>query len=297
MLKKLATALLITTIALLPLSSCGKPVAETTEDVNTGASESRDTINNDEVVTDKIDITCLKAGAADAFVLISDDHVVVIDTGLDKNKEDLVELMKDKGVTRVDELIITHFDKDHVGGADAVIDEFEIGNVYATYQSKDSDDITHYYEALERKGLRENVVRTDFFYEADGVTYEIFAPKKTEYINKTSNNSSLVIRVSLGDYSMLFAGDAEEERIEELLDTPGLESTVLKVPHHGRNKTNFEEFIEYISPEYAIITSSKSEPEDQEVIDALEANDCQVYLTRNGTIEIEISSNGIDINQ
>ncbi len=246
-------------------------------------------------IEDALVITCFKAGAADAFVLESDNYVVMIDTGLDKNKDKIVEFLDEQGITRVDDLIITHFDKDHVGGADAIIEEFDIGNVYVTYQSKDSDDITNYYAALEDKGVTEQVVRQDFSFELDGITYDIYAPWKTEYTDKTSNNSSLVIKVTYGDNSMLFAGDAEEERIEELLETPGLESTILKVPHHGRSKSNFEEFIEYIKPSYAIITSSKSEPEDQDVVDILEDNGCEVYLTRKGTITITMTKDEIGI--
>ncbi len=162
---------------------------------------------------------------------------------------------------------------------------------------KDSDDITHFYESMEAKGIEEKVVRQDISFVADGVTYDIYAPHKTEYLAKTSNNSSLVIRVMFGDNSMLFAGDAEEERIEELLETDGLESTILKVPHHGRSKTNFEEFIQYIKPQYAVITSSKSEPEDQEVLDILEACDCETFLTREGAVTITMTSDTLDIKQ
>ena len=244
-----------------------------------------------------LSVTAFKAGAADSFALISENHVVLIDTGLDKKGDKLVENLKKQGVTKIDELIITHFDKDHVGGADYVINNFEVDKVYATYHSKDSDDITQYLSAMEAKGITETTVTQTLSWEADGVSYTIYPPQKTGYTDKESNNSSLVIRVVNGESSMLFAGDAEAERIEELLKTQGLASTVLKVPHHGRIDVNTEKLVDYVSPTYAIITSSKSEPEDAAVLEILGSKGIKTYLTREGDISIGLEKNGVTISQ
>ena len=247
--------------------------------------------------TSEIKIIALKAGSADAFVLESENTVTIIDTGLDKNKEELVDFLKEENITKVDNLIITHFDKDHVGGADSVIDEFDIGKVYATYQSKESDDITEYYASLSSKNLTETVVTNKLEYEADGITYTIYPPESDSYSDSESNNSSLVIRIVAGNYSMLFAGDAEEARISELLSTPWLESTILKVPHHGRIAANSEEFVQYINPDYAVITSGGSDKEDDELVDILNDNDVDTFLTRKGTVTIVMTSNSVEISQ
>ncbi len=242
-------------------------------------------------------VTAMKAGAADAFVLMTDDHVTIIDTGLEKKADKLVDFLVEQGVTRVDEMIITHFDKDHVGGADHILNEFEVGTVYTTYQSKESDDISAYMAALAAAGMTETVVSDILSYEADGVTFTIYPPQSEIYADKTSNNSSLVVKVSVGENSMLFAGDAETERLKELLGTEGLECTILKVPHHGRYSPNTKAFIDYVSPKYAIITSSNSEPEDPEVMNILSSAGVETYLTRDGTIAISITESDIVISQ
>ncbi len=262
----------------------------------TSASDTSSTVITDSQDT-TLTITAIKGGAADTFVLISDNHVTIIDTGLDKKADRLVDFLKEQGVTRVDELIITHFDKDHVGGADHVINNFEVGTVYTTYHSKESDDITAYLEALHANDLTETTVRDIVFYEADGVSFTIYPPRAEAYAEKISNNSSLVIMVSLGENSMLFAGDAEGERIAELLNTDGLQATILKVPHHGRLAYNSEDLIKYVAPKYAIITSSKNEPEDQQVLDYLEENGVVTYLTRDGNITITMTSTNVSISQ
>ncbi len=290
------------------LSACGRQQAQTDIDsledtdnpqaTSDSSVEVTSTASTDlEVLDTTLTITCIKGGAADAFVLISDNHVVVIDTGLDKKADKLVEFLNEQGVTKVDELIITHFDKDHVGGADHILNNFEVGTVYTTYHSKESDDITAYLEALENSGLKETTVSETINFSADGISFTIYPPRSPIYYDSTSNNSSLVIRVSLGENSMLFAGDAEYERLSELLKTEGLESTILKVPHHGRYNANTEAFIKYVNPQYAIITSSNGEPEDQEVLDILAANGTKTYLTKDGDVTITMTADAVEITQ
>ena len=96
---------------------------------------------------------------------------------------------------------------------------------------------------------------------------------------------------------MLFAGDAEYARISELLKTDNLQSTILKVPHHGRINANSLALIEYVKPKYAIITSSKSEPEDQEILDILASKGITTYLTREGNVTITMTAGDIQIVQ
>ncbi|WP_022764445.1 ComEC/Rec2 family competence protein [Butyrivibrio sp. XPD2006] len=278
-------------MALLLLVGCGRnseninPDNTNTENVSTASADA------------SVTITCISGDASDAFVLIGENHVTVIDTGLEENAQELVDFLKEQGVTKVDNLIITHFDKDHVGGADHVINSFDIGTVYTTYKSKDSDDIASYLAALNSKGLSETIVSTETSFEADGVSYDIYPPQSTAYENDDSNNSSLVIMVSVGESNMLFAGDAEKLRINELLALDDIQAEILKVPHHGRYEKNTEALIQKVSPEYAIITSSVAEPEDPEVTQILENYGVTTYLNREGNITITMSDGDISITQ
>ncbi len=278
-------------LALLLLVGCGRNTDNINPD-NTN-TENVSTASTDASVT----ITCISGDASDAFVLIGENHVTVIDTGLEENAQELVDFLKEQGVTKVDNLIITHFDKDHVGGADHVINNFDIGTVYTTYKSKESDDIDNYMAALEAKGLSETVVTTETSFETDGVSYDIYPPQSTSYEKDESNNSSLVIMVSVGESNMLFAGDAEKLRINELLALNDIQAEILKVPHHGRYEKNTEALIQKVSPEYAIITSSIEEPEDPEVTQILENYGVTTYLNREGNITITMSDGDISITQ
>lgn len=252
---------------------------------------------SEDVFEGNLILTALKVGAADAFVLQKNGHVTVIDTATDKKADEVVTFLTDQNITKIDELIITHFDKDHVGGADKLIDAFDIGCVYTTYRSKDSDDIAEYDAAMSAKGLTETVVSSVLTYEAEGVSYTIYPPKSLSYQEKESNNSSLAVKVVYGSNSVLFAGDAESERISELLNTRDLSCTILKVPHHGRFNDLSEAFINYVHPTYAIITSSKDEPEDERVLTALNSIGAQVFITREGTVTFIITPDSITVSQ
>ena len=272
--------------ALLLLTGCGR----NTEKVNDAQAAG-------EVAYGALEITAISGEAADAFVLMGENHVTVIDTGLEEHGEELVDFLKKQGVTRVDNLIITHFDKDHVGGADHVIDNFDIGAVYTTYKSKESDDIDSYLAALSDKGLAETVVTAETSFETDGISYDIYPPQSTAYEKNQSNNSSLVVMVSAGENNMLFAGDAEKDRINELLTMDDIQAEILKVPHHGRYEINTQDLLLKVDPEYAVITSSTEEPEDTEVIQILESAGVTTYLNRLGDITITMSADDISITQ
>jgi beta-lactamase superfamily II metal-dependent hydrolase len=245
----------------------------------------------------EITITAFKCGKADAFLLRTANHTVVIDTATEKKGDNFLELIDEQGIDTIDEIIITHFDKDHIGGADQIIRSKNVGKVYTTYLSKDSDDITEYYKALKEKGYKDLIVKDVISFKEDGVVYTIYPPEAVNYKSSLSNNSSLAIKVQCADKTMLFTGDAEEERINELISTDGLECDVLKMPHHGRFKKNLDEFLNRVNPKYAIITASKKDHEDAETVGLLDNKGVETYITRDGDITIKMNAEGITIEQ
>lgn len=286
------TAFTLSLLFLL-LSGCTNARAGETPEETPAAAQEASGADTPALLT----VTAFDVGKADAFLLRSADHVVIIDTAKDEDGPVLVKFLEEQGITKIDELFLSHFDKDHVGGADALLDAFPVGAVYTTYQSKDSDDIEEFYAALNRRGMTNIVVREAFSYEADGVTYEVFPPEKESYKKDESNNSSLVLRVSAGGKSMLFTGDAEKKRIKELLALDGIKSDVLKMPHHGGFENNLEDLVTAVAPEVTIITSSDEEPESAETMALLNDAGVTTYLTREGRVTILFRDGGLTITQ
>lgn len=296
--KRLGVALTLMA-TLFATSSCNnnsnmfQPGDGTTEEVYADEASKNLTSDPDAEIT----ITAFKCGKADAFLLRTANHTVVIDTATEKKGDNFLELIDEQGIDTIDDMIITHFDKDHIGGADQIIRTKNVGKIYTTYLSKDSDDIGEYYNALKEKGYKDLIVKDVISFKEDGVVYTIYPPEATVYKSSISNNSSLAIKVQCADKTMLFTGDAEEERINELISTAGFECDVLKMPHHGRFKKNLDEFVNYVNPKYAIITASKKEHEDIETINILEDKGIETYITRDGDITIKMNAEGVTIEQ
>ena len=182
-------------------ASCNKnanafqPGDDTAEEVYADESSKNLTSDPDAEIT----ITAFKCGKADAFLLRTANHTVVIDTATDKKGDNFLELIDEQGIDTIDDMIITHFDQDHVGGADQIIKAKNVGKIYTTYLSKNSDDIGEYYKALKEKGYKDLIVKDVYSFKEDGVVYTIYPPEAMNYKSSVSNNSSLAIMVQCGD--------------------------------------------------------------------------------------------------
>ena len=243
-------------------------------------------------------IECLSVGKADAFVLYTADSCVIIDCGEKNDGKDIVDFLDDKGINKIDCLIISHFDKDHVGGAKKLIKNKSIDKVYVTYRTKTNGRTEDFDEALYGAGLESEELRTVTEFELDGIVYKIFPPLLEQYGSEDdSNDSSLVVKVTAGERSVLFAGDAENRRLSELLQNDELKADILKVPHHGKKEDLSALFTTHVSPSYAVITSSDDEKEDAEIINILKEKNVKTFLTREGNVTIKIEKNEILITQ
>lgn len=244
-------------------------------------------------------ITVFAAGKADAILITTEAGSVLIDTGLEENRDRLLADLSARGVTHLDALIITHFDKDHVGGADAVLETLSVSHVYTTWQSKSSDDITSYEQALSAAGLAANVIRGTQTFTLGSALFTLYGASDS-YEKDESNNSSLIIRVTFGTKTYLFMGDAEEERIAEFLSYDQTDADFLKVPYHGHSQDCLEELLAAVSPAVSVITDSPDEPDAEEIrktVRLLEESGSAVYRTAEGTVEITCAPDAFTVSQ
>ncbi|MBO6158156.1 MAG: MBL fold metallo-hydrolase [Firmicutes bacterium] len=245
-----------------------------------------------------VSVTFFDVGKADAILIQTEESVVMIDTGTADGAEELVGQLKELGISAIDILFISHFDQDHVGGAAQILSNFQVGKIYVTYLSKESDEIDAYLSALATTGVSEKVVQSRTELSLDGVNYTIIPPQEKDYGNNTSNDSSLVVKAVFGSLSFLFTGDIEKDRIQELLDAgEDLSCTVLKVPHHGGVEDNTKELIAACVPSYAVITCSDDEPEDEETLEYLTKQNVETWLTREGTVQISTDGQTVTVLQ
>lgn len=244
---------------------------------------------------ESLDITFFKIGSADSMVLSNGDQTIVIDTGEEEDGEEIVEYLEDEGIETIDYLIITHFDKDHVGGADTVLDEVDVQNVLVPDYESDSTDYLEFVTAMEEAGLTATALTETLEFSTESASFTVYPPEADAY--EGDNDYSLVVSVEHGENRFLFAGDAEEARLEEVMNQIEGEYTLLKVPHHGRYADNSLAFFETVNPEYAVITSSDKNTEEDAVVSALEDLGTTTYLTREGNIQVSSDGNSIQVVQ
>lgn len=235
-------------------------------------------------------------GEADATLLWNSNHAILIDAGEDEDAAEILRFMQRKGIKKLDALIVTHFDKDHVGGADGILNGVAVDAVYETFaiaEKETTADVISYRAVLSQKAMQATVVRERTELTFGDAKYVIYPPEKNSYNKKESNNSSLAVHLTYGETAFLFAADAMEDRINELVRIEGLTCDLLKVPYHGNHLSNLPALLAHTQPKYGIITCSDKNPEAESKIADLRAANVTVFLTRMG--DVEYTSNGLKV--
>lgn len=228
-------------------------------------------------------------GKADAMLITTPNGVrVMIDTGTNKGGKALVERFEHEGIGHIDVMIITHYDKDHVGGADKIIEDIGVSEVYMPVYEKDSKQYEQFLEALEESGVQMHALNTkeNVQVQIDGMQMTISAAHRTSYGRDEENDFSLCTRMTYGNTRFLFPGDAEAPRQLELLEEGGLDCDVLKVPYHGRLVSASEQFLTAASPEIAFIPDGPEDPANEQIIGMLEKLGADVYCGKDGGITV-----------
>lgn len=247
------------------------------------------------VVPAEVDV--LKVGKADCIVINTGTKIVMIDTGEKENLDDIRSFMRERDYKRVDTLILTHYDKDHIGCAKEIIEEYGVGTVLESSASSDSELFHEYHYALKQQGKSATRLSEDYSFRSDSCDFVINVPRQKKYETKKDNNSSLVVKMECGETEFLFCGDAEELRLAEIIDTCAGEYDFVKIPYHGNYIENYPAFLEKIKVKSCAVTCSKKNPADPRVIEILEKNGAEIYETRNGTVHVETDGKAIQINQ
>lgn len=225
---------------------------------------------------------------ADCTLLLSDGKSILIDTGEAQDFETIRELLRQQKVECIDCMILTHPDKDHIGSALALAQEFSVGIVVEPYYAKEKERYQRLNEELDRLGIpRMELTQTRQFAYGE-LRLTVYPPEKREY-NK-DNNYSLAVAVSHGRTSLFFAGDAYNARTKELLRLPLCPADVYHASYHGRDYENGAALLEALSPRNVIVTSDRAGVGTQSACDALGST---VFYTRSGTVHLQSSGNGV----
>lgn len=244
-----------------------------------------------------VTVTFYDMGKADAALITAEDGSrILIDAGTNKGGKKLAERFAEEGIERLDAMIITHFDKDHVGGADKILESVSVARVILPQYEKESKQYAQFMEALEQSAQteREILPAGGEWSEAFGQTQlRVTAAERTDYGADEENDFSLATYLTYGETKFLFPGDAEDARQTELLRAGDIDCDVLKVPYHGRLVDASAAFLAACSPKIAFIPDSDEEAASPMVVAILKELRTDVHSGRDG--DLVVVSDGKDV--
>lgn len=230
------------------------------------------------------------------FIETKDGHQILVDGGEDSSVlENLEEYMNplDKDL---DMVILTHPDKDHLGGLIPVLKTYNINSFVWTGAESDSD----LYLELEELLQNEKVVIVDAHdkISVGDIVLEVYNPVQDVKEVRDLNDTSIVFKLIHEDSKFLLTGDLTSVFENNLIQNFDLKSNVLKVGHHGSKYSTSEDFLKAVSPDCAVISVGENNygHPDEGVMDLLENNGVRVLRTDvNGDIVFYSNSEGLFI--
>lgn len=240
-------------------------------------------------------VRMLDVGQGDALLIQHSGETALVDSGDVGTREKLVAQLKKHGVQKIDKLIVTHAHADHVGGLDAVFANFSVGDVYDSAIPGTTKLYRDYLKTVKEKKIPFHAAKDGVSTSVGGAQLTFFSlPAPIQEDGKPDlNNNSVVFRLQLGEFSMLFTGDIEQAAEEKLVGRYGakLASKVLKVAHHGSRTSSSTDFLRTVKPETALISLGANNDyghPHQAALRRIEQSKAKVWRTdQQGTIAIE----------
>src|SRR6056297_3415583 len=191
-------------------------------------------------------------------------ETMLVDTGhYDDDGEHVLAYLRRHGIARIDHLVVSHNDADHIGGNAAIIEHYQteadgIGAVYDSGIAASTRTYAEYLDAVEEHDVTLYETREGDAIRFGAVDVDVFGPPDPYLASEARNENSIVLKLTHGETSFLLSGDAEDDQEAYLVDTYGseLRSTVLKAGHHGSSSSSSESFMDAVRPRAVVISSA-----------------------------------------
>lgn len=274
------------------LSTAGSSHANSVTSSQPGSSAPSATAQTSTNVTIKF----IDVGQGEAILIALPEKTMLIDAGPTGSAPKIEQALQELGRNKIDYLVATHPDEDHIGGMADVISSTQIGTIYAPNKTNNTATYRKFLTAIQNNNLQITLAEAGTIIDqTDAYKLEILWPTKDANFPDT-NDYSIIIKLTVGNKTFLFTGDAPTNAI---LDANPSHIDVLKLSHHGSRTGTNEQLVRRLSPTYAIVSyaldNSYGHPM-QSVLNALHKHSVEVWGTgANGTITITCDGTTIDI--
>ena len=215
-----------------------------------------------EVSGGTLEIHMIDVGQADSILIMVPGCNLLFDAGQDSKATEVIDYLDELGVTKLDYLIFTHADSDHIGGGEAIVEKYTVGSIFMEpydYTKEASKTYTNLKSTIDEKGIPiidPTAAQTYSLGDNGDLKMKVLGPVE-DY--RETNEDSIVMRLDFGETSLLMTGDAGEEAEKDILSRFGameLDCDILKVGHHGSDTSSCKEFLQAVTPDYALISSN-----------------------------------------
>lgn len=197
-------------------------------------------------------VTWLDVGQGDAAVIQCGGQSILIDGGKPEKSSYIYAWLQQHGLSYLDVIVATHVDADHIGGLSGALNYASVGTAYCPETTGTTETFQSFVKYLAQRGKQITVPTAGETFALGGAQIQILGPLHRA---EDSNDNSIVLKVSFGATSFLFTGDAERAEEQDLLNSGvNLQSTVLKVGHHGSDTSTSYPFLRAVAPQYAVIS-------------------------------------------
>ncbi|MFH1008098.1 MAG: DNA internalization-related competence protein ComEC/Rec2 [Candidatus Latescibacterota bacterium] len=261
---------------------------------------------------DRLEVVFLDVGQGDAiFLRFPNGRIMLVDGGgrmfqFDTGKEIIAPFLRHRGFQKIDVVVPTHSDNDHIGGLLSLLEEFPVSHVLDSGQYADTWTDDRFYELVEQKGITRHIVSAgDSLIGLGGVGIFVLHPAPAFVSSQHDspmgrNNTSVVLKISYRGVSFLLTGDAEQGAERFFLNWGDrLPATVLKVGHHGSRGSTGQAFLDAVRPEIAILSvgaGNRYGHPSEDVVSKLQAVDAKIFRTdQTGAVLMEVGEDSVKV--
>ncbi len=199
----------------------------------------------------------IDVGQGDSSLVICEGKALLIDAGENGHETEVINYLRNLGIRKLDYIIVTHQHSDHIGGMPEVLDEFDADNIIMPRLTKAQTPTNSTYraflEAIKESDAKVISSKVGASYSLGSAMFYIYGPVTDDA--EDINSMSVVTKVTYGENSFLFSGDAETDEENEVLDTGAdVDADVYKMGHHGSYTSSSKEFLNAVTPEICVIS-------------------------------------------
>lgn len=247
----------------------------------------------------KLKIHYIDVGQGDSILVQKNYSNMLIDTGTNESTSKLISYLKKQNIKKIDYLILTHPHEDHIGGADAVIKDFDIGKIYMPKVAANTRTFKDVLLAMKAKSLKANEPELLESFKLGNANCVFYSPIDSK--EGDLNTYSIVLKLTYGNTKFLFTGDAQAQNERAMIaNNYDLSADVLKLAHHGSRTSTLNEFISKVNPKYAVVSCGKGNDyghPHKETVNKLKSRNIPLYRTdENGTIICTSDGKNINFN-